>query len=183
VVISLLGVVATLATASYDNFKTQARNDAAQYEMAQIRQALLQFRKDSGSYAFPGQGDYACTASIDYPTGLAVSEQITWCNETTNFWMLFTDPLGQGWNIDTKRGWNGPYLQNKSIPVSQSSASDIPTVISPYDTPYQLINLSNDASAAIVSSGENGTFNPSSECGYDATSDDDNDDIVLCVLR
>jgi hypothetical protein len=40
--------------------------------------------------------------------------------------MLFQDPLGNGWDRDTKRGWNGPYLRRKSgfVDVGDSIVSD-----------------------------------------------------------
>ena len=100
--------------------------------MAEIRKALLQFRKDSGTRSFPGQGSYDCTdaangnpadinpnidAQLPIDAGLTDAVKIAWCQHPANLWMLFEDPFGrtplEHWNADTKRGWNGPYLQRK----------------------------------------------------------------------
>ena len=128
-VIALLAIIATAAITSYDGVDDQARADVTQFEMAEIRKALLQFRKDSGTRSFPGQGSYDCTDAANgnpadinpnieaqLPPALAAladAVQIAWCQHPANLWMLFEDPLGTGWNVDTKRRWNGPYLQRK----------------------------------------------------------------------
>jgi hypothetical protein len=105
--------------------------------MAEIRNALLQFRRDSGTNDFPGQGTYDCTdasnggsvtavnsnfATMPSEAGSTAAARIAWCQHPANFWMLFRNPLSTNWNIDTKRGWNGPYLQRKSgfVDVSNS---------------------------------------------------------------
>ncbi|MBE0471374.1 MAG: type II secretion system protein [Methyloprofundus sp.] len=128
VVITLLAIVAGVALVSYEGVQASGRADATRFEMAEIRKALLQFRRDSGSHDFPGQGIYDCTDDVNggnitdknalmtFPAeaGSNDADIIAWCQHPANFWMLFTDPLGKGWNPDTKRGWNGPYLQRKS---------------------------------------------------------------------
>ncbi len=143
VVIALLLVVAGAASIAYEGVQDQGRYDAAQFEMAEIRKALLQFRRDSGSNHFPGQGVYDCNSlemediakandpagSDTWPTGAPsadsnLADWQEWCNSPANFWMLFINPLDDitntpsdeenAWNIDTRRGWNGPYLQRKS---------------------------------------------------------------------
>jgi|GEM_PF-6642922 len=136
VVITLLAILASGAMVAYDGIEEQGNDDAARFEMAEIRKALIKFRRDSGSNALPAQGIYDCD---DDPTGdsntpntaltfpshtstLSNSDLVSWCKHPANFWMLFTDPLGRSekdqWNEDTKRGWNGPYLQRKNGYVS-----------------------------------------------------------------
>ncbi|MDP2561780.1 type II secretion system protein [Psychrobium sp. 1_MG-2023] len=127
-VITLLAITATVALTSYNGTQEQGRYDMTKFEMTQLREALLQFRQDSGSNDFPRQGAYDCTdVANDNPSdinpnidgqlpvaaGNTDSEKIAWCQHPANLWMLFADPLGAGWNMDTKRGWNGPYLQRK----------------------------------------------------------------------
>ena len=124
VVISLLAILAGFSISAYDGVQDDANYDAAIFEMAEIRNALLQFRRDSGTNDFPGQGIYACTNAINFPSEAGSgSARLDWCNHPANFWMLFINPLDDpstssdeegAWNIDTKRGWNGPYLQRKS---------------------------------------------------------------------
>ncbi|PHR83482.1 MAG: hypothetical protein COA59_11710 [Colwellia sp.] len=127
-VISLMAITATVAITSYDGVQDQSRYDVAKFEMTQIHKALIQFRKDSGTKSFPTQGRYDCTddvngGSITQPNsefnfpaeaGVTTAAIIAWCQHPANFWMLFEDPLDNGWNPDTKRGWQGPYLQRKN---------------------------------------------------------------------
>lgn len=128
VVILLIAILSGAGIAAYQGLQEQARGDVTQFEMAEIRKALLQFRKDSGTRSFPGQGSYDCTdaangnpaninpdidAQLPIAPGLTDAVKIAWCQHPANLWMLFEDPLGTGWNADTKRGWNGPYLQRK----------------------------------------------------------------------
>lgn len=135
-VISLITITASVAITSYDGTQEQGRYDAAKFEMTQIRTALIQFRKDSGSNSFPTQGSYDCTdaangnhsninpnidAQLPTEAGTNNAAKIAWCQHPANFWMLFEDPLGNGWNPDTKRGWHGPYLQRKNGYLTLSS--------------------------------------------------------------
>lgn len=118
VVITVLGLIAGAAVLGLNGVTDQSRADATNFEMAELRKALLQFRRDSGSRNFPKQGVYNCTtiptANFPAEAGATNAEQIVWCQHPANFWMLFQDPLANGWNADTKRGWNGPYIQRKS---------------------------------------------------------------------
>lgn len=121
IVITLLGIVSGVVVLAYQNVQDQGSYDATRFEMAEIKKALLQFRRDSGTKSFPGQGIYDCgdpnnagalnPALINIPVA-----DYEWCKHPANFWMLFVNPLGADneWNFDTKRGWNGPYLQRKS---------------------------------------------------------------------
>lgn len=134
VVIALLLIIAGAASIAYEGVQDQGRYDAARFEMAEIRKALLKFRRDSGTNDLPSQGIYNCDSSEletvaktkdetssggeTWPTGAPsadtnLSDWQQWCKSPANFWMLFIDPLDEGWNIDTRRGWNGPYLQRK----------------------------------------------------------------------
>jgi prepilin-type N-terminal cleavage/methylation domain-containing protein len=145
-VISLMAIIATMAITSYDGTQEQGRYDVTKFEMNQIRKALLQFRQDSGSNDFPMQGVYDCTDSANgnnteinpaidaqLPTeaGTTDAGKIAWCQHPANFWMLFENPLATDWNIDTKRGWNGPYLQRKdgylTLDSNTTNIADIAT--------------------------------------------------------
>jgi prepilin-type N-terminal cleavage/methylation domain-containing protein len=191
-VIALLSVTAGIMVQGYEGVQDQGRYDAARFEMAELRKALLQFRRDSGTNDFPGQGIYDCTdaandnpASVnpdmDFPTeaGSTDAEKIAWCSSPANFWMLFVDPLGNGWNPDTHQGWNGPYLQRKSGLISYGGIDDVWGIADPYQSPFIL--MGNDDEAHIVSFGPDKTHD-----GEDANPCDPpagSDDTVLCLLR
>jgi len=127
VVVALMAIVATVALVANEGVQDEAAVDATKYEMAELRKALLQFRRDTG--VFPGNGAYACQAPSDefeYPA-FVTANHLDWCQSPANFWMLYSCPLKDDvdtpvdegspckWNPDTKRGWNGPYL-SKSGP-------------------------------------------------------------------
>lgn len=153
-VITLMIITASVAVTSYNGVEDEGRFDVTKFEMNQIRKALIQFRKDSGTNSFPAQGSYDCTDEVNggvdtepntnfsFPTeaGSTDTEIIAWCQHPANFWMLFEDPLAIGWNIDTKRGWNGPYLQRKDgfLKLSGNTiglediANDVWAIANPY---------------------------------------------------
>lgn len=119
VVVSLLAVLATAALLSNEGVNDQAELDVTKAEIAALRKALLQFRRDTG--VLPGQGDYACESAPtvfnanlnNIPAYVAPADKVDWCKSSANFWMLFSDPISSdlnNWNPDTRRGWNGPYL-------------------------------------------------------------------------
>jgi prepilin-type N-terminal cleavage/methylation domain-containing protein len=209
VVVVLLGIFAGGAAVGYDRVQDQARIDATRFEMAEIRKALLQFRRDSGTNDFPGQGIYDCmalaNAAIDnggrldtWPPSvweigdqddkLTKLEWITWCKHPANFWMLFVDPRGEGWDPDTHRGWHGPYLQRKSGLISYGGVDKVWGVVDPYQSPFILVvDPENDDKTRIVSFGPDNTYdgdgaNPDDPC-EPPTDSGDYDDIVLCLLR
>jgi len=159
-VISLIAIIATVAVNSYDGVQDAARNDVAQFEMAEIRKALIQLRKDSGTRSLPAQGSYDCTDEINggvnnvpnslfaFPdeAGTTNPQIIAWCQHPANFWMLFTNPFDITtnpelvWNPDTKRGWNGPYLQRKdgflSLDGNTVNLADIEQLVWGIADPY-----------------------------------------------
>lgn len=172
-VITLLAIVATTAIISYDGTKDQGRYDVAKFEMNQIRKALIQFRQDSGTNSFPTQGSYDCTDAangnntnvnpnieVQLPTeaGITDAEKIAWCQHPANFWMLFEDPLDNGWNIDTKRGWNGPYLQRKDGYLTLSSntvyLADISTPVWAIADPYTTVQTDSGVEWSINTDSE-----------------------------
>lgn len=186
VVIFLLGIIAGAIVVSYDGVGTQAQYDATKYEMTEIRKALIQFRRDSGSHSFPNQNIYSCAAipPDNFPdeAGTTLAEQRAWCESPANFWMLFKDPLdNNSWDPDTHRGWNGPYLQRKSQLLTYLSIADVWGISDPYQSPYIFKDMSINNKARIVSIGQDNLYN-----GEDTTPcvpPVDTDDTVLCLLR
>jgi prepilin-type N-terminal cleavage/methylation domain-containing protein len=85
VVVTVLLILAGGAMMAFGDAEETARKQIAQHEMQQLKQALLRFRQDTGSFpSLSSPADFS--ALYDQPAGMA------------------------GWNIDTSRGWRGPYL-------------------------------------------------------------------------
>ncbi len=188
VVVSLMAALAAVALMAYDGVGDQAGYDATRVEMAELRKALLQFRRDVG----------------DFPAALV---QLGACNAT--------DTTANGttvlcaWDKDAHRGWHGPYLSNVGAAYAFKDAWYNPAQAAPpHDYIFKNPDLSStpqsqwctengatcqaaktttyyvpDNGARIVSYGPNGTYegdNTTDICEkHDATSDD----IVLCLMR
>lgn len=137
VVIALLGILAGVATMAYEGVQDEGRDDVTRFEMAQIREALLQFRRDTGE--FPCRvyrngvysPDSAGISRLNF-TGLpatSLADYQTWCrngsvgqqDDALSLLLKFpyddTDTAFMGllWNPDTKRGWNGPYVKDTGL--------------------------------------------------------------------
>lgn len=85
VVVSVLLILAGGAMMAFGDAEETAKKQIAQYEIQQLKQGLLRFRQDTGSFPNPfSPADFS--ALYEQPAGMA------------------------GWNIDTGRGWRGPYL-------------------------------------------------------------------------
>lgn len=191
-VLALLGTMAGVMVLAYENVEEQGRMEVNRAMLVDLRIALLQFRRDSGSNDFPGQGRYACNdaddpalanADILFPpeAGAADADKIAWCQSPANFWMLFADPLGTGWNPDSKRGWNGPYLQRRNGLISYLGVTNLWGVLNPYQSAFILADLDDDNAARIVGLGADGIDNGigANACVPPMTADDS----VLCLLR
>jgi len=138
VVIALLGILAGVATMAYEGVPEQGRGDVTRFEMAEIRAALLQFRRDTGE--FPCRvyrdGVYAPDAAgisrlnfAGLPATPSFADYQTWCrngfagqqDDALSLLLKFpyddtdTGFMGWLWNPDTKRGWNGPYLKDAGL--------------------------------------------------------------------
>lgn len=134
-VIALLAILAAGALVAYDGTDEQARIDVTKMEMAELRTALLQFRRDTG--AFPcgvyhepnADGDvraYSLDLNNmnlpDMPVPTAeLDKQAEWC-EKYGLLMLVEYPFEleeteqhRLWNPDTKRGWNGAYISRDGL--------------------------------------------------------------------
>ena len=142
-VLSLLAMLATLAVSSMEHTGEAVTDPIARAEMQAIRQALLQFKQDTGY--LPNAGEYACAniiqavnkPHVDASSWDAPSWSV-WCAHPANFWMLFEKPdvkesTVENWNPDTARGWRGPYLTQvgdgwldlpKGYPDANATASE-----------------------------------------------------------
>ena len=112
IVTAILGTIAGGAILMVGQTEESAQCKIGLVEVCEIREALIQFKKDTGS--LPKRGAFALTTeggSVPVP-----DEGSEWFHSPANFSQLFKNPLaGTGhplatWNPDTKRGWRGPYL-------------------------------------------------------------------------
>lgn len=112
IVVAILATLAGGAVLTMGQTEEVAQGQIGLVEMSEIREAIVQFKRDTGY--LPKQGPFALTTN-----GGAVatpSEGETWFYSPANFSQLFQNPLANtghslaSWNPDTKRGWRGPYL-------------------------------------------------------------------------
>jgi type II secretory pathway pseudopilin PulG len=84
-VVAILMAVAGGAVLAMSDTEEDAERRIAVTEMLEIKKALMQFRQDTGSFPAPAS--------------------------PADFSALYVKPVGlPDWNIDTGRGWRGPYL-------------------------------------------------------------------------
>ena len=100
----------------YGGLADDAELTICKSEMQTIRQALLQFKQDMG--VLPGQGKlaYSQLKKNNKLTSYKGNERRKWFNSPANMTQLIVKPVDNDsatrhdWNIDTRRGWRGPYL-------------------------------------------------------------------------
>lgn len=97
VVIALLALLSVGALLSYDGVNEQANEQIARAEMANISKALKQYKRDVGSYPVRQH-------AADFTFLLA---DAFW--DGASYDVL---PEEDKWDIDSARGWRGPYLEN-----------------------------------------------------------------------
>lgn len=134
-VVALLAILSAAVIVSYDGTDEQARIDVTKMEMAELRNTLLQFRRDTGAfpcgvYHEPNiDGDVRAYSldldnmnMPDMPASSAtLSAQSEWCEENglimlTEYPFEFEETEQHKlWNADTKRGWNGAYISRDGL--------------------------------------------------------------------
>jgi len=131
-VVAILALVAGAVLASAGDPRTPVQRDLALHEMAQLRDALLRFRADTGW--LPGQGPFDLVRTPPDPAsraavpagvisarfGIPAAEVPKWFDAAANLWELVENPLAETdhalrrWDPDRRRGWRGPYLSMDS---------------------------------------------------------------------
>lgn len=96
VVIVLIATLGYMVTSQLDDVGDHAKEQIARAEMANISKALKQYKRDVGDYP-------ARQHAADFNFIFQAQE---W-NAGTNTY----DPIDE-WDIETARGWRGPYLDN-----------------------------------------------------------------------
>jgi prepilin-type N-terminal cleavage/methylation domain-containing protein len=233
VVIGLLGVVASVTLLSYEGVQDDGRHDVTEFEMMELRKALLMFRRDTGELPCRvyREGDFALVddslmVQLDFtnlPTIPTVSDYHQWCAnqhlgqvdwamsflQRFPFNELDTAYTPYLWNPDTKRGWNGPYVNTQGLvdgwgnrfllfdpeldypshyrckedSGDYDTTDDVYTCLTADSPSWDATTFTKFADIArVVSFGANGNYegtNVSDPCLPASGSDD----LVLCLLR
>jgi general secretion pathway protein G len=151
-VISLLGILAVVAVTSLDGVEDEASIKITKVEMSELRKALRQFKRDVGH--FPDEIDL----------NLNEEERVKLLVNC----VLADDAGCTDWNIDTARGWHGPYVLSEGIADS-------------WGTPYLLSY--EDLEPRLISHGGNKQYEGVNTADRCLPNGVNSDDIVLCLLK
>lgn len=179
-VISLLGMLAIGIVVSLDGVDDDARIKLTKTEMSELRKALLQFKRDVGHFPdgfLPNAAPLPAEEKLDL---------LIFCQPTEGIENY--DPGCTPFNIDSARGWNGPYALPERI-TDPISNNEISGYFDAWGKPYHLFEPEDaspaSGSARIVSFGPNGQYegdNPD-EDAICSRFNENSDDIVLCLVR
>ncbi|MGE9292170.1 MAG: type II secretion system protein [Puniceicoccales bacterium] len=125
VVVSILAVVAFIATGTFRGVSEDANDRLVHSEMQAIVKAVRQFKADTGYYPKTGpfaredEGGEVTNGILNSNYGVSAADAERWFYSPANFYQLLSpvSPLvGTGhaleeWDADSGRGWRGPYLQ------------------------------------------------------------------------
>lgn len=112
VVASILVVVAAIGVPAVVGALNVVNEDLARTEMRNIASGIQRFYRDTGF--FPKQGPFALVAD----GGQVPADTDAPLGSPANLVQLFESPTDASndeimpWNVDTARGWNGPYLSS-----------------------------------------------------------------------
>lgn len=185
VVVALMSVVAVAAVISLDNVDDTAAVQVARSEMVEISKGLKLFKRDVGH--FPDAADEIKYVGVPDPIEemkfeAAKLNLLRTCQATDIGKVTLAEPTYdvhcKDWNIDTARGWHGPYL---------SRDGNTMFVNDPWGNPYVLRGSASDI--RIISLGADGAYggdhavvDPVDICKANDTSASGKDDLVLCLL-
>ena len=180
VVITLLGVLAIGIVVSLDGVEDDANVRLTKAEMSELRKALLQFKRDVGH--FPGFSSPFPPAENEVLNLLKDCQADDAPEDAADPNRLTYDTGCREYNIDTGRGWNGPYALPERI-----NNSVTPGYYDGWGNPYYLIEP-DDATpgqgvARIISYGPNRSYEGENVTDVCAPFDANSDDIVLCLVQ
>jgi type II secretory pathway pseudopilin PulG len=117
-VVAVLATVAGTLLVSSDGIEERAGQDVTRTDLVRLREAVLRFRKDTGF--LPKQGPYGLLGEgpegrVPIPVGADPAAYGAWFHSPANLDQLHRNPLlgtaePRAWDLDRRRGWNGPYL-------------------------------------------------------------------------
>lgn len=131
VVVAILAIIAGALIVSLGGVEDDASLHVARAEATRVRDAVLQFKLDTGylpkqgPFRLDSQGGSVLGILLPSAAGATDSQKQTWFNSPANFFLLYGfDQYGTGnrsplwlsghtlenWNPDTGRGWRGSYL-------------------------------------------------------------------------
>ena len=183
VVVLILAVIAGVTITAFSNgFVDEKEETAALYEMTQIRDAILQFKKDNPGHTL---------SSVNLCSPADASFLITDGYDTDNVCDDAAEATITAWDPDYQIGWQGPYISKLGSPTatsvtdiehdgsvnSETALNNVPVVTDPYGNPYYFFELDNNANARIVSFGPDGIYD-SAGTGCVAAGGDDH---VVCL--
>lgn len=154
-VVVILAIVGTGSLLLTRDTHAGIQEDLVAHEARQIREALLQFRRDTGF--LPRLGPFALTSDPQPGRVPPPAQGPTWFHSPANFLQLFEEPLDatgapvMPWDPDVGRGWRGPYLRQdgegwvvvgsgllpdgSGDPASGPLLPELPALADPFENP------------------------------------------------
>ncbi len=161
VVILILAVIAGTIITSFNNgFVDEKELTAARFEMTQIRDAILKFKRDNPAHDLidanlcsPADASFLFSQDFDNDDDCEFGENTG-----------IPDPdLIPDWDINYRIGWQGPYITKIGNPTSTSvgaiqfdgritsgtNLSGVPVTTDPYGNPYYFFELDDDITTLV----------------------------------
>lgn len=190
VVVLILAVISGTVISAFNlGFVDDKEKTAAEFEMTQIRDAILQFKQDNPSHALadanlcsPADASFLFSEEFDNDGDCVFGE---------NTGTPDPDQI-LAWDVNYRTGWQGPYLTKLGNPTATISgdiqfdgrittgtdSNNVPVITDPYNNPYYFFELDDDAGTLgrqgvveprIVSTGPDGNY-AGLNCDADETS-------------
>ncbi len=183
VVVLIIAVIAGVTITAFNNaFVDEKEETAALFEMTQIRDAILKFKRDNPSHALTAT-NLCSPADVSFllTNGYDIDDV---CDD-------IPEGVITGWNENYRLGWQGPYISKLGNPtdtsiadiehdgtvVSETALSNVPVVNDPYNNPYYFFELDDNDAARIVSFGSDGIYDSAGTGCVTAGGDD----IIVCL--
>jgi len=142
VVVSILATVAGIGMQAYGNTKFDTEVKLSIVELQNIAKAVQRFKHDTGYY--PKQGPFnldlidrvkgeVSISLLPSASGSPAATQTDWFDSPANFYQLVIEPVNESgdsvmaWDIETGKGWHGPYLSSVKL-----SYVDLSNDLKPY---------------------------------------------------
>jgi type II secretory pathway pseudopilin PulG len=133
IVTAILTIIGGSVAMSYSDTYEQSNKEILKFRTSVLYKALVKFKKDMGYYPKTIEKFSFEEVKNPAPSDLSADKQ-EWFEDTQNFNQLFEEPVDQDidnlwkWNIDSKRGWQGPYINDGHY--SELNTDDEPLISS-----------------------------------------------------